>query len=174
MAADAFLKFGTRAGSSKQLVGESSDTKYKSWFQFDSCGFGITNTGTISSQSSGAGGGIANFEKFNFSKKLDSSSPVLWECVAMGSHIAEAWLMIRKAGGTTPYCKFYFKNCYISGLTWSGGDETATESVTFDFGGMVVTYFTQDSKTGAIDTTAYTGAYSKQEGTTELTAAADP
>lgn len=168
MAADAFLKFGNRNGEGAQLVGESTDSKYKKWFQFDSCGFGVLNNATIDSGTTGGGSGKAEFNKFNFSKKLDSSSPVLWECCAMGSHIDEAWLYVRKSGSTDPYVKFYFVNCFINKLAWAGSGEAPTESVEFDFGGMVVQYQIQDSKTGALGATS-SGNYHRQSGSTDLT-----
>lgn len=170
MSADAFLKFGTRNGDNvAALEGESTDTKYKKWFQFESCGFGVVNNATIDSGTQGGGSGKAEFNKFTFSKKLDSSSPVLWEACAMGSHITEAWLYVRKSGDNVPYVKFYFKNCFINKLAWAGSGEAPTESVEFDFGGMYVMYYKQDSVTGKIDTATGIGSnYNRQEGSTEL------
>jgi type VI secretion system secreted protein Hcp len=167
MAADAFLKFGTRHGGGAALVGESTDKIFKDWFQFDSCGFGVINNATIESGSQGAGGGKAEFNKFNFSKKLDSSSPILWECCASGAHIEEAWLYIRKAGQTKAYVKFYFKNCFVNKLAWAGSGEVPTESVEFDFGAMVVEYSVQGSADGALGATNG-GSYDRQGGHTDL------
>jgi hypothetical protein len=77
--------------------------------------------------------------------------------------------MVRKAGSGLPYVKFYFKNVFINKLAWSGSGEAPNESVEFDFGGLVVIYYPQDSKTGAVDTgKGKTAGYDRQEGSADL------
>jgi len=91
MAFDSFLKLDG-------IKGESQDAKHKGEIDILSFSFGATQTGT---QGTGGGGGAGKVKvhDMQITKKVDSSSPLLFLNCASGAHIKEATLVVRKAGG---------------------------------------------------------------------------
>ena len=76
MAFDAFLNF-VPAGAADAIAGESTDTQFKGWFEIKEFSFGIENTVNITSASTGAGAGKAEFKEFTIKKQTDKASPSL-------------------------------------------------------------------------------------------------
>ncbi len=77
MAFDAFLKLYSPPARPSAIVGESTDTQFKGWFEIKEFSFGIENTLNITSASSGAGAGKAEFKEFTIKKQTDKASPSL-------------------------------------------------------------------------------------------------
>jgi type VI secretion system secreted protein Hcp len=158
MAVDAFMWFNGTNGTIDKIVGETSDKYIKknagaqqTPFNVKEYSFDVENLSTLSSATGGSGGGKANFNPLSFSKEVDTASCPLFQCCAMGSHIDEAYLVMRKAGGNVtdnlPYLIFTFKFVFITGVNWSiSGDEPIGESVTFMYGAMRIEYFKQNNK----------------------------
>ena len=92
MAFDAFIKIDG-------ITGEAEDHKHKGEIEVISYNFGVAQTGT-SAAGTGAGSGKCELKNLAFSKKIDKSSPVLFQKSATGEHIPSALLVVRKAGGT--------------------------------------------------------------------------
>lgn len=144
MAFDAFLKLDT-------IKGESKDAKHPGEMEIYSFSFGAQNSTTIGSASMGAGGGKASFSSFNFMKKTDSASPLLFQACCTGAHIATGALTLRKSGGDNPveYLKWKFKECFVESIQWSGasgGDDAPSESVSFVYGQQTIDYQPQGAK----------------------------
>jgi type VI secretion system secreted protein Hcp len=155
MAFDSFLYF--QSDDDNYLPkGETTDAQFQGYkaFEIKSFSFSLKNNATITSQSMGAGAGRCEFDKFKFSKTIDSGSPKLFAACSMGKHIDAAVLVLRKAGGAAPdgfqpcYLVYKFLFCYVDNVSWSGstGDDVPTEDVTFAFGAMQINYRMQNAQ----------------------------
>jgi type VI secretion system secreted protein Hcp len=145
MAYDAYLKIDG-------IKGESKDAKMKDQIDLYSFSWGASNPTTMG-RGGGAAGGKVSLSSFNFLKKTDAASPKLFEACCNGTHIKEAVLTLRKAGGKEAlnYLEYKFSDLFIDSVQWSGsagGDETPTESVSFAFAKVQITY-TEQTAAGA-------------------------
>jgi type VI secretion system secreted protein Hcp len=146
MAFDTFLDI-------KDVPGESTAKGMEGKIEIFSFSFGASNPVTIGSTAGGAGGGKVALSSFNVMKKTEKSSPKLFGACARGDHYDKAVITLRKAGGTSgqvEFLKYEFEEVYVESIQWSGssgGDDAPTESVSFAFGKVTVTYTGQD-KTG--------------------------
>lgn len=158
MAVDAFMWFNGAHGEIGELVGETLDKNIvaqtsapKKPFNVKEYSFDVENLSTLSSATGGSGGGKANFNALSFGKEVDTASCPLFQACAIGTHIDEACLVMRKAGGATaantkPYLIFLFKFVFITGVNWSiSGDEPIGETVTFMYGALNIKYWKQKS-----------------------------
>ncbi len=148
MAFDAFMYV---EGGKVSAQGETTDDEFsakKAWEIFSfSCG--ASNPTTVGSGSTGLAAGKVSISSFNIMKKLDNSSPSLFHACCSGSFWNSATVILRKAGGDKQmhFLQYDFKNVYVESIQWSGssgGDDTPTESVSFSFAAMQVTYWPQN------------------------------
>ena len=143
MASDYFLSID---GGPK---GESTDKSHAGEIEFFSYSFGVSNPSTIGSGSTGGGGGKCSISSFNVMKRTDSASAPLFQACAAGDHWDTATVTIRKAGKEAlEYLKYDFTEFYPDSVQWSGsagGDDVPTESVSFSFASVHVTYVTKKS-----------------------------
>ncbi|RYY32018.1 MAG: type VI secretion system tube protein Hcp, partial [Sphingomonadales bacterium] len=96
----------------------------------------------------GAGAGKANFQDISLTKYIDKSSPTLLDHAAKGTHIDEAKLVVRKAGGTPlEYVVITMNECMITSLSTggSGGEDRLTENVSINFAKVAVDYQEQET-----------------------------
>jgi type VI secretion system secreted protein Hcp len=155
MPIDAFLQLSQPTATTitipaSAITGESQDTNHVGWIELQNFQLGVDNAMTIGAASSGAGAGKVKFQQFQVQKKIDATSPALYTMSAAGIHMPTVTLGVRKAGGaSTPkdYLIFTFKLVFVTDITWMGGagDEAPTESVTFTFGALQVSYAKQDN-----------------------------
>ena len=158
MAVDAFMWFNGVHGDVSSIAGETTDAyieancssvgTVKKPFNVKEYSFDVENLSTLSSTSGGAGGGKANFNPVSVTKEVDIASTPLFQCAAIGTHIDECYLVMRKAGGNVktlkPYLTFVFKFVFITGVNWSiSGDEPIAESITFMYGALKIQYWKQ-------------------------------
>lgn len=151
MAFDAFVSFKP-AGGHEKIEGESTDAQFKGWFEIKEFSFGIENTLNITSASSGAGAGKADFKEFTIKKQTDKASPSLTLTCGMGGHYEEVQLRLRKSGGKTSggagdvYLAYDFKLVAVKSIEWSGssGDDVPEETVVFEYGAMRIGYRPQN------------------------------
>jgi len=120
---DAFLKLDG-------IKGESADHKHKGDIDVLNFGWGMSQTG---SQATGGGGGTGRVQVHDLCviKNTDVSSPLLMLRCADGTHIKEATLTVRKAGGEQlEYLKIKLTDVLISGIKpWhTGGGSLGAES----------------------------------------------
>jgi type VI secretion system secreted protein Hcp len=137
MAFDAFLKLG-------DIKGESADSKHKEEIEVLSFSFGVMNTGS-SGMGSGGGSGRADLTDFSIVKKVDKSSPVLFQHCATGTHIKEATFVVRRAGGDQlEYLKIKLADILVSsvrpGGSSSGADSIPIEEVALNFTQIKIEY----------------------------------
>src|SRR6478672_10067001 len=90
---DAYLKIET-----PNITGESTDSKHKGEIEIYSFSLGASNPTTIGSATGGAGAGKVSLSSFNFMKKTDKVSPVLFQACASGVHYDKVTVTMRKAG----------------------------------------------------------------------------
>jgi type VI secretion system secreted protein Hcp len=143
MAMDMFMYFDAAAG----IKGETKDKVYKTKGGIDilAWSWGLSNSGSAH-MGAGQGAGKANFQDISFTKYIDLSSTKLMNSCATGTHIKDAKLVIRKAGGSPlEYLLIELSDCLISSYSTggSGGEDRLTENVTLNFAVVKVDYKTQ-------------------------------
>jgi type VI secretion system secreted protein Hcp len=143
MAFDAFLKIDG-------VNGESTRKGFEKQMEIQSFSWGAANPATIGAGGGGGGGGKVSVSTFNIMKKSDAASPLLFQACCQGDHYDKATVTLNKAGGKAPvdFIKYEFEKVYVENIQWSGasgGDDTPTESVSFAFGKVSVTYTPQNA-----------------------------
>lgn len=143
MAMDMFMYFDTASG----IKGETKDKVYKTKGGIDvlAWSWGLSNSGSAH-MGAGQGAGKANFQDISFTKYIDLASTKLMTSCATGTHIKEAKLVIRKAGGSPlEYLLIDLSDCLISSYSTggSGGEDRLTENVTLNFAIVKIDYKTQ-------------------------------
>lgn len=134
------------------IEGESTTKDHKGEISIDSFSVGAQGAQNIGSQSSGAGAGKVSIQSFSITKKLDKSSPLLFQAAATGQHIKEAVLSFahKSSGKELTYLKFEFKNVLVSSVQdGSSGGGQPTEQVTFNFSKVEESFIEPNGKTGA-------------------------
>jgi type VI protein secretion system component Hcp len=137
-----FLEFD----SSSSIKGESIDKKYKDMLQIDSFDFGAELPASAE-QGTGLGAGKVKFNEFNFKMKSSLASASCFKNMYQGTHIPQAILHLRKAGGggsPKVYMEFKFKELLITKYSIDGGAEDPTESMSFAYTGLYMIYNQQD------------------------------
>jgi type VI secretion system secreted protein Hcp len=159
MAFDAFMAFTPSGGASEPIVGESTDSQFKGWFEVKEFSFGIENTLNISSASTGAGAGKADFKEFTVKKQTDKASPILASTCGKGGHYQLVQLRLRKSGAKGSgsagdvYLSYDFKLVAVKSIEWSGssGDDVPEETIVFEYGALKIGYKPQN-KDGTLGT----------------------
>jgi type VI secretion system secreted protein Hcp len=145
MAAGIFAKIG-------DIKGESLDSKHKGEVEVLSWSWGVTNSRTIG-RGSGGGSGKATFHDFNFTHHIDKASPVLMRACAIGQHIKEATVTVRKAGkGQQEFLIIKMNDVIITSVSPSGVDDAAAsaEHVALQFAKVDLEYKPQKAD-GSLD-----------------------
>lgn len=137
--ADYFLKI---AG----VEGESGDDKHKGEVHLESWSFGATQSGSGSS-GGGRGAGKVAMQDFHFVMRVNKSSPKLLEACAKGTHIKDATLTARKAGGKQePYLTIKLEEVLVSSYQQGGSggsDIVPVEQISFNFARITMDYKAQ-------------------------------
>ena len=137
MAVDMFLKID-------DIKGEAQDAKHKDEIEVLSWSWGVTQSGS-SHTGSGGGAGKVNVNDLSFTKHVDRSTPNLFRNCCTGKHMANAVLVVRKAGGTAlEYLKITLSEVIVTGVSTGGsGGEVLTENVTLNFAKVKLDYIPQ-------------------------------
>lgn len=149
MAFDTFLELAGVAGEST-AAGMEGKIELYSW------SMGASNPTTVGSGATGISAGKVSLSSFNAMKKTEKSSPTLFTACCTGKHFASATVTMRKAageGGQKAFLVYVFTDVMVESVQWSGssgGDDTPTESVSFAFGKIEITYQQQDSAGGSV------------------------
>jgi len=119
----------------------------KALFEVEDYSFDIENTLNIGSQSTGIGAGKPTFNPFSITRKIDRASPIFYEYSCAGKSFKNVWLGMRKSAGTSAagemFLSFTFKLVGVKTVSWAHDDESPKETVTFEFGAMVIQYAQQ-------------------------------
>ena len=142
MASEIFLKL-------PGIDGEATTKGFESWIQLLSYTEGLSQPHSAQ-VGTGSGAGKADWIEFQFSKVTDKSTPKLKEACAKGTHIQDAKVVIREAGGDSPveYGLYEFKDIMVTHISTSGqdGGGKTMDSGTFAYSGYKTTYQSQDEK----------------------------
>jgi len=144
---------GTKAGANDLFW---SDGKYgfkkaqdeKALFEVEDFSFDIEQVLSIGSQSSGAGAGKVTFNPFSITRKIDKATTDFFSMACSGTAFRRVVLGARKAAGGSSagatYLTFCFKLVAVKTMSFSYDDESPKETVTFEYGALVVSYAQQD------------------------------
>ncbi len=149
MAFDTYMKIAGLEGEST-AKGNEKEIEVFSW------SWGSSNPSTISPGKSGISAGRCSISSFNIMKKTDKTSPTLFANCCAGKDFDTITVTMRKAAGDAgqkPFLVYTFTNVLVESVQWSGssgGDDTPTESVSFAFAKVDMSYSVQDTKGGTV------------------------
>jgi type VI secretion system secreted protein Hcp len=144
MAVDMFLKITSAEGP---VDGESIDSSHAGEIEILAWNWGLSQSGSTHS-GKGGGSGKVNVQDLSFTKYVDKSSPTLMKLCCKGTHLPEAVLTVRKAGGDpVEYVKLKLKECIVSSITsgGSGGADRVTENIALNFAEFHYEYTPQEA-----------------------------
>lgn len=125
------------------IPGESADGKHKEEIDLESWSWGETQGGGASF-GGGGGTGKVSMQDFHFTMKVNKATPKLILACADGTHIKEAILTCRKAGGKQEeYLKYTFNDLLIASYQTGGSGGSGvvpTEQISFNYSKMKVEY----------------------------------
>ena len=122
------------------IEGESADAKHKGEIDLLSWSWGETQSGSHAA-GGGGGAGKVSMQDFHFTMTVNKATPKLIEACAAGTHINNAILTCRKAGGQQEeYLKYTFTDLIISSYQTGGSGITPTEQISFNYAKMEVEY----------------------------------
>ncbi|MBI4329091.1 MAG: type VI secretion system tube protein Hcp [Chloroflexi bacterium] len=142
MAFDAFIKLGSIAGESTDLI------KHKDWIDIASFSFGVTQPASAVTSRLAGTAERASFSNFTIVKTLDKASPMLMLACASGEHIPEVTIQFQRAeGGRQQYLEYKMTDVVISsvrpGGNAKGGEVLPLEEVSFSFSKIELGYIPQ-------------------------------
>jgi len=154
MACDNFLWFPdaatggilTKGGKAAQPQGETTDKWFseKKAMELIDVDFGVQQAETTGSGTTGAGAGKANFSEFTINKFVDKASVPLFIAACAGAHFPNVMLAVRKVGGEhLVYLQYIFRQVFVIGIDWTGGNDPPKETIKFKFGAMGIQYVKQ-------------------------------
>ena len=117
------------------VTGDSAVKGHEKEIDALSWSWGASNTGSAGI-SGGARAGKTQFSALTITKRVDSSSPRLFQSVSAGEHIRTLNLSVLKSGGRAggAYIKIRLTDVLITSVTTTGNNSAfPTEEVKFDF-----------------------------------------
>jgi type VI secretion system secreted protein Hcp len=139
MAVDYYLKLDT-------IKGESQATGHVGEIQLLSFSWGGSQTSSVAG-TGGSGAGKVNLQHLNIMKNLDSGTVPMFKAITLGSHIATGTLTAIKAGaGGKPFLQVDLTELFVSSIDFSASSEIPTETVSFSYNQIAISYFSQDEK----------------------------
>jgi type VI secretion system secreted protein Hcp len=128
------------------VEGESVSQDHPKWINVDAYSWGASNSGSIG-PGTGQGSGKVDFADFSFTKLVDKSSPVLLLALAKGTHFDEALFdVVRTGGDPVNFLQYAFTDVLMTSYSIGSGGDIPTESWSFTFGKVQMTYRPQDAK----------------------------
>jgi type VI secretion system secreted protein Hcp len=116
-------------------------------FEIEDYSFDIEQVLSIGSQSTGAGAGKVTFNPFSITRKIDCASPTFFQMACSGKSFQTVGLGMRKSAGNAAsgvmFLVFTFKLVAVKTVSWAHDDEAPKETVTFEYGGLVIQYAQQ-------------------------------
>lgn len=141
MAIDMYLTLPT-----SDIAGESTRAGHEGEIEVIAWSFGGANPTSLG-VGGGGGAGTVALNELTITKYLDASSAELFQAMCLGEHFQTAKMTAYKSGGAAAvaYLTLEFEQLYPTGLSSGGsmGEDVFTESVTFSFAKVIVTYTEQ-------------------------------
>jgi type VI secretion system secreted protein Hcp len=133
-----------------KIPGEATAKGYEKQIGIHSLSLGMFNPVNLSAGSGGMSGGVASVTPINFTKEVDSASPLLIQANVLGTHMDNATVtLLRTGGGSQPYLIITLTDVYIESVNIAAsGNEIGHESVSFVYGAFQIDYYAQDSASG--------------------------
>ena len=148
------LALPARAGSEAfvkitGITGDSMDAKHKGEIDVLAWSWGVTQAGS-SRALRGEAMPRAGVQEVTITKRLDSSSPTLFQAVATNRRISEVVLTMRKVGGKdqVEFVKIRLKDAVVSSVkivSASTAEAAPTEEVTLSFATFEYAYTPQNA-----------------------------
>jgi type VI secretion system secreted protein Hcp len=139
-------------------------------FEIEDYSFDVEQTLNIGSQSTGAGAGRITFNPFSITRKIDKQSPIFFNMACSGTAFKFVSLGLRKSsGGVTAgqiFLRFDFKLVAVKTISWAHDDESPKETITFEYGGLWVSY-NQQAASGAMTAAAVQQGWSRVTNTAD-------
>jgi type VI secretion system secreted protein Hcp len=131
--------------------GEATDSKHPNWIEVESWSFGVSQGASALKDSTEK----PVLQDLAVLKRVDKATPILFLKCCTGEHIPDATLTLRRTAADGDQNEFFIvklTDCLISSQSISGqgsGDPIPTESISFNFSKIDVTYIFQDEAGGA-------------------------
>jgi len=138
MAVDIFIKIDG-------VDGESKDSIHKGEIDVLAWSWGMSQSGTTHT-GGGGGAGKVNVQDLSLTKYVDKATPLLMLFCSNGKHVAEATLVVRKAGETAiEYITIKMTDLIVTSVSTggSGGEDRLTENISLNFAEVVFDYIEQ-------------------------------
>ena len=124
-----------------------ADFKDGQVFEVETFNFDLEQTLNIGSQSKGAGAGKVTFNAFNITRKIDLSSPTIFNMACSGTSFKQVSLGFRKSAGGDQsgvmFLRFDFKLVAVKTISWEHDEESPKETMAFEYGGLFMRYCPQ-------------------------------
>jgi type VI secretion system secreted protein Hcp len=116
-------------------------------FEVQDYGFGTEQVYNLSSQSKGLGAGKITFQDFTINRKIDISSPQMYQFSCNGTAFKTVMLGLRKSAGDDKaglfFLAFEFKMVGVKTIAYSHDDESPKEAMSLVYGALCMKYVQQ-------------------------------
>jgi type VI secretion system secreted protein Hcp len=135
------------------IPGESQKEGAKDWIEIFSFSNGVTNHSSVAG-GTGSGAGKVEFSSISVTKQLDKASTKLALNNMKGTHIAKGTIIVRQSGGsetTQVYFQYDLQEVFVDSMSWgaaAGGGGKPSESVSFSFNQIQISYWQQNPQGG--------------------------
>ena len=125
------------------LKGESTDTEHKDWIEVLSFTHAITQPASATAAATIAG--RSQHSAYTITKRLDATSPKLYEMCSSGKHVKSVNLEMMSSSGNKKarFMQVKMEEVVISHVAPSGDGDFPSESVSFNYGTIKWTYTVQ-------------------------------
>lgn len=138
MAIDVFLKLDG-------IKGESTQKGHEGEIELLSANVGVSDRAPVPTGAVAAAGKVS-FQDLHVTKTTDSASPQLFVACSSGKHIATGTLTAVPTGGNGPHLTIDLTDVLVSSYDVNITQQTPSETITFAYGSLKVSYQAQDSK----------------------------
>ncbi len=122
------------------LRGDSADRDHKDWIEIVSFTHAIDHP--VSASPAGTAGARTHHSDYSVTKRVDQTSPKLYEMCSSGKHLKNVTLEMMRGSGENRvrYMQVKLEEVLVSHVAPSGGADFPTEAVGFNYGKITWTY----------------------------------
>ncbi|MCP1117729.1 Hcp family type VI secretion system effector [Robbsia andropogonis] len=138
------------------VKGNSTMDGFADTIELEAISFGISNHGNVDPSNSGRGSGIPSGNTISITKRMDMSTPPLYQACADGKSHAEATIsIVRNADKPTADMVYKLTNVIVVNVGCNAMDMDGSDSILLSFSAIEITYKTQNKDaTGKGNTSA--------------------
>jgi len=149
-----------------KIDGESKKDGYENQIDIYDFKFGVSQSAS-SSQGSGGGSAASDCRDLTLTKLIDKATPILFLYSATGTHIPEAVMTVRKAGGAAlDYLVVTLTDVLVTNVSAGGktDDERIREEISLSYAVISIQYKVQnaDGTAGAVTQKKYDVEHNKE------------